>query len=53
MPAGFDACRAAGGRIRTVTLSKDSYRHICFKDGKSYAGYKKKKKKKAKSRAKS
>ena len=52
MPAGFDACRAAGGRVRTVTLSKDSYRHVCWKNGKSYPGYKKKKKSKSKSKPK-
>ena len=38
MPAGFEKCRRAGGRIRTKKLSKGRYMHICFLNGKSYAG---------------
>lgn len=38
MPEDFDKCRAAGGRIRTKKLKDGRYIHICFKDGKSYAG---------------
>ena len=39
MPVGFDRCRKAGGRIRTKTLSKGRFMHICFdKNGKSHAG---------------
>ena len=38
MPAGFDNCVKSGGRVRTKKLSGDSYMHICFKGGKSYAG---------------
>ena len=44
MPAGFEKCQKEGGRIRTKTLSDGRYMHICFKDGKSYAGEVKKKK---------
>jgi hypothetical protein len=43
IPEGFDKCRATGGRIRTKKLSGGKYMHICFKDGKSYAGEVKKK----------
>ena len=43
MPAGFDACRKGGGRIRTKKLSGSRYMHICFLNGKSYAGKVKKK----------
>jgi len=38
MPAGFEKCRAAGGRIRTKTLSGGRYLHICYLDGKSFPG---------------
>ena len=38
MPAGFDMCRKNGGRIRTKKLKGGKYMHICFLDGKSYAG---------------
>jgi len=38
MPAGFDRCRKAGGRIRTKTLGDGKYMHICFLNRKSYAG---------------
>ena len=47
MPAGFDKCKAEGGRIRTMTLSKGRYMHVCWdKAGKSHAGEVKTKKKK-------
>lgn len=39
MPAAFDACVKAGGRVRTKQLEGGRYMHICFKDGKSYAGH--------------
>ena len=39
MPAGFDKCVKAGGRVRTKKLSKGRHMKICFKDGKSYAGH--------------
>lgn len=38
MPADFDRCISMGGRVRTKKLSGGKYMHICFKDGKSYAG---------------
>jgi len=38
MPQSFENCRQSGGRIRTKSLSEGRYIHICFKDGKSYAG---------------
>lgn len=48
MPADFDKCRAAGGKIRTITgpgngLKKDEYAHVCVDSfGKSHKGYTKK-----------
>ena len=38
MPAGFDKCRAGGGKIRTKKLGGGKYMHICFLNGKSYPG---------------
>jgi hypothetical protein len=38
MPAGFDRCRAAGGKIRTVKPNANTYIHICYLGGKSYRG---------------
>ena len=38
MPAAFENCIKQGGRVRTKTLSGGRYLHICFKNGKSYAG---------------
>ena len=46
MPAGFDRCVKNGGRVRTKKLSGGRYMHICFLNGKSYAGEVKTKKKK-------
>lgn len=43
MPKGFDTCVKKGGRVRTKELGDGKYMHICFLDGKSYAGYVKKK----------
>lgn len=37
-PAAFEKCIKDGGRVRTKQLSGGRYMHICFKDGKSYAG---------------
>ena len=42
MPADFDRCVKAGGRVRTKVFKDGKYMHICFKGGKSYAGYVKK-----------
>jgi len=44
MPKAFDNCRKKGGRIRTKKLSHNRYIHICYLNGKSYAGETKKKK---------
>jgi hypothetical protein len=38
MPAAFEKCRAEGGKIRTMSLSKGRYMHICYLNGKSYSG---------------
>lgn len=38
MPEGFDYCKSHGGRVRTKKLKGGKYIHICFIDGKSYAG---------------
>jgi len=48
MPAGFDRCVKNGGRVRTKKLSGGRYMHICFLNGKSYAGEVKTAKKKSK-----
>lgn len=33
MPKAFDNCRKAGGKIRTIRLSKTHYKHICIPKG--------------------
>lgn len=38
MPEAFEKCQRAGGKIRTKSLKGNKYLHICYKDGKSYAG---------------
>jgi len=38
MPVDFEKCVSEGGRVRTKILGKGKYIHICFKNGKSYAG---------------
>jgi len=38
MPEAFEKCANRGGRIRTKTLGKGKYMHICFMGGKSFAG---------------
>lgn len=50
MPAGFDRCRANGGRIRTISgpdkhmgLEDGEYLHICILKGKVHRGFVKKK----------
>jgi len=45
MPKEFTSCVARGGKVRTKKLSKGRYIHICYIDGKSYAGEVKAKKK--------
>ncbi|GAG58733.1 unnamed protein product [marine sediment metagenome] len=46
MPIGFERCVKAGGKVRTMKLGGDKYRHICTIKGKRYLGHIKKKKKK-------
>jgi hypothetical protein len=48
MPKSFDNCVKGGGRVRTKKLKGDKYRHMCFKDGKTYLGYVKTKGKRGK-----
>jgi hypothetical protein len=48
MPKAFDTCVSGGGRVRTKTLPNGKYIHLCFKGGKSFAGYVKSKGKKSK-----
>lgn len=50
MPAAFDACVSAGGRVRTISgpdrhfgLSKGEYVHVCILRGKLVRGYVKQK----------
>ena len=38
MPAGFDACRKNGGKIRTKQMGGGKYMHICILNGKSFSG---------------
>ena len=38
MPRDFERCVKNGGRVRTKKLSGGRYMHICFLNGKSYAG---------------
>ena len=38
MPRAFDTCIMKGGRVRTKKLKGGKYMHVCFIDGKSYAG---------------
>lgn len=38
MPAGFERCRAEGGKIRTIKPTKDTYMPICYLKGKPYRG---------------
>lgn len=33
MPAAFDACRAAGGKIRTIVPEPGKYIHVCYPPG--------------------
>lgn len=38
MPVDFNNCVKRGGRVRTKELGGGKYMHICFLNGKSYAG---------------
>jgi len=33
MPAAFDKCEKEGGKVRTISLSKTKYMHICIPKG--------------------
>lgn len=44
----FEKCIREGGRVRTKSLGGGKYMHLCFKDGKSFAGEIKTKKTKKK-----
>lgn len=44
MPEAFTRCVKSGGRVRTVKTGKTTYKRVCFKGGKSYAGHTKRKK---------
>jgi len=46
MPAKFLKCVADGGKVRTIKLGGNKYRHKCTLNGKTYLGEIKKKKKK-------
>jgi len=48
MPKAFLECKKRGGHIRTIKHGKNKYQHICYINGKSYAGEVKTKKKKEK-----
>ena len=43
-PQSFNECVKANGKMVTKKLSGGRYMHICFKDGKSFAGEIKEKK---------
>ena len=38
MPQGFLNCVKKGGRVVTKKIDDKRYMHICYLDGKSYAG---------------
>ena len=38
MPKAFTDCVKNGGKVRTKKLSGGKFVHICFLNGKSYAG---------------
>jgi hypothetical protein len=38
MPAAFEKCVKNGGKVRTKKLGGGKYMHICYLNGKSYAG---------------
>lgn len=44
MPAAFDMCVKNGGKVRTVTLPKGKYMHVCYIHGHAHPGEVKKKK---------
>lgn len=38
MPKPFEDCVKDGGKVRTIKLKGNKYMHVCYLDGKSYAG---------------
>ena len=48
MPAAFERCRKNGGRVRTESLGKGRYRHVCYLKGEKYLGHVKVRKKEGK-----
>jgi hypothetical protein len=38
MPAEFDKCIKDGGKVITKKVNSKQYMHVCFINGKSYAG---------------
>jgi len=38
MPKDFINCIKRGGKVRTKTIDKNHYIHICILNGKTYAG---------------
>jgi len=44
MPEAFDNCVKKGGRVRTISLSGNKYKRVCYLGGKSYSGHTKTKK---------
>lgn len=37
-PQQFDQCVKKNGRVRTMPVKGNRYMHVCFLDGKSFAG---------------
>jgi len=50
MPKDFLRCVKSGGRVRTIKPKPGRYMHVCYLNGKSYAGEVKKVKKRTKKR---
>ena len=48
VPKAFLKCVSNGGKVRTIKLSDNKYRHKCTIGGKTYLGHIKTKKKKRK-----
>lgn len=46
MPKGFLKCVTNGGKVRTIKLGGNKYRHKCTLNGKTFLGHIKTKKKK-------
>jgi len=38
MPKAFLECIRKGGKIRTMKIDESHYMHVCWLNGKSYAG---------------